>query len=88
VALCSTTEGGDQSLNTENHSETAAWIWSVADLLRGDFKQSQYGQELNPESYAICKADMLDEFPPWNVIFAAQTGLLRLLRRVFQRLSD
>jgi type I restriction enzyme M protein len=35
-------------LNTENHSETAAWIWSVADLLRGDFKQSQYGRVILP----------------------------------------
>jgi hypothetical protein len=27
-----------------NHSQTAAFIWSVADLLRGDFKQNQYGR--------------------------------------------
>ncbi len=39
---------GEQGLNTENHSETAAWIWSVADLLRGDFKQSQYGRVILP----------------------------------------
>lgn len=31
-------------MNTENHSRTAAFLWSVADLLRGDFKQSQYGR--------------------------------------------
>ena len=68
----------------------SSFIWSVADLLRGDYKQSEYGrvptvgtggmlsvaeehlheqnpgarlvlygQELNPASYAICKADML-----------------------------
>jgi len=35
-------------LNTENHSQTAAFIWSVADLLRGDFKQSQYGRVILP----------------------------------------
>jgi len=29
-------------------SETAAFIWSVADLLRGDFKQSQYGRVILP----------------------------------------
>lgn len=29
-------------------SETAAFIWSVADLLRGDFKQSQYGRIILP----------------------------------------
>lgn len=28
----------------ENFSSIAAFIWSVADLLRGDFKQSQYGR--------------------------------------------
>jgi type I restriction enzyme M protein len=30
------------------HSQTAAFIWSVADLLRGDFKQSQYGRVILP----------------------------------------
>tara|TARA_R100001480_G_scaffold15858_1_gene24751 strand:- start:6714 stop:8693 length:1980 start_codon:yes stop_codon:yes gene_type:complete len=35
-------------LNTENHSQTATFIWSVADLLRGDFKQSQYGRVILP----------------------------------------
>ena len=29
-----------------NHSQTAAFIWSVADLLRGDFKQSQYDKPI------------------------------------------
>lgn len=35
-------------MNQENHSQTAAFIWSVADLLRGDFKQSQYGRIILP----------------------------------------
>ena len=35
-------------MNTESHSRTAAFIWSVADLLRGDFKQSQYGRIILP----------------------------------------
>ena len=35
-------------MNTENHSQTAAFIWAVADLLRGDFKQSQYGRIILP----------------------------------------
>jgi type I restriction enzyme M protein len=35
-------------VNDENHSQTAAFIWSVADLLRGDFKQSQYGRVILP----------------------------------------
>lgn len=35
-------------MNDENHTQTAAFIWSVADLLRGDFKQSQYGRVILP----------------------------------------
>jgi len=35
-------------LNTENHSQTAMFIWNVADLLRGDLKQSQYGRVILP----------------------------------------
>ncbi|WP_299313678.1 class I SAM-dependent DNA methyltransferase, partial [uncultured Halomonas sp.] len=35
-------------MNTESHSQLAAFIWSVADLLRGDFKQSQYGRTILP----------------------------------------
>lgn len=31
-----------------NHSSIAAFLWSVADLLRGDFKQSQYGRIILP----------------------------------------
>ncbi|MDP3744859.1 MAG: class I SAM-dependent DNA methyltransferase [Methylotenera sp.] len=33
---------------TTNFSSTAAFIWSVADLLRGDFRQSQYGRIILP----------------------------------------
>ena len=34
---------------TNTHfSQIAAFIWSVADLLRGDFKQSQYGRIILP----------------------------------------
>ena len=35
-------------MNTENHSQLAAFLWSIADLLRGDFKQSQYGRIILP----------------------------------------
>lgn len=35
-------------LNTETYSQTASFIWSVADLLRGNFKQSQYGRIILP----------------------------------------
>ena len=35
-------------MSSSNFSSTAAFIWSVADLLRGDFKQSQYGRIILP----------------------------------------
>lgn len=35
-------------MHNKNFSQTAAFIWSVADLLRGDFKQSQYGRVILP----------------------------------------
>lgn len=31
-----------------NHSQMASFIWSVADLLRGNFRQSQYGRIILP----------------------------------------
>jgi type I restriction enzyme M protein len=34
--------------NAENFSSLAAFIWSVADTLRGDFKQSEYGRVILP----------------------------------------
>ncbi|MGL5290943.1 MAG: type I restriction-modification system subunit M, partial [Vibrionaceae bacterium] len=35
-------------MDSNNFSSTAAFLWSVADLLRGDFKQSQYGRIILP----------------------------------------
>ncbi len=32
----------------ENHSSIASFIWSVADILRGDFKQHEYGDIILP----------------------------------------
>jgi type I restriction enzyme M protein len=32
----------------EGHSQHVAFIWSVADLLRGDYKQSEYGKVILP----------------------------------------
>lgn len=34
-----------ESATIRNH---AAFIWSVADLLRGDYKQSEYGKVILP----------------------------------------
>lgn len=35
-------------MNAETYSQLASFLWSVADLLRGDFKQSQYGRVILP----------------------------------------
>lgn len=35
-------------MTNNNFSQVASFIWSVADLLRGDFKQSQYGRVILP----------------------------------------
>lgn len=35
-------------MTNNNFSSVAAFLWSVADLLRGDFKQSQYGRIILP----------------------------------------
>jgi type I restriction enzyme M protein len=31
-----------------NHQNLSSFIWSVADLLRGDYKQSNYGKVILP----------------------------------------
>lgn len=35
-------------MTSGNFSQTATFLWSVADLLRGDFRQSQYGRIILP----------------------------------------
>lgn len=35
-------------MSDNNFSQTAAFLWSIADLLRGDFKQSLYGRIILP----------------------------------------
>ena len=32
----------------KNFSETTNFIWSIAELLRGDYKQSEYGKVILP----------------------------------------
>src|SRR5574343_316977 len=34
--------------NDMNHQALSSFIWSVADLLRGDYKQSEYGKVILP----------------------------------------
>jgi type I restriction enzyme M protein len=41
-------EGTREALNSSKHTELANHAWSVADLLRGDYKQSDYGKVILP----------------------------------------
>ncbi len=41
---------------SESPNNLAAYIWSLADLLRGDFKQSQYGRVILHFNQATVKA--------------------------------
>lgn len=45
MAVATTSAGPPQTETIRNH---AAFIWSVADLLRGDYKQSEYGKVVLP----------------------------------------
>lgn len=38
----------DSAALIEGHGQLVAFIWSVADLLRGDYKQSEYGRVILP----------------------------------------
>ncbi|MGM0677969.1 MAG: type I restriction-modification system subunit M [Pseudomonadota bacterium] len=58
-------------MKTENHSQLAAFIWSVADLLRGDFKQSQYGRIILPFTL-LRRLECVLEPTRANVLGAAQ----------------
>ncbi|MEX0754144.1 MAG: class I SAM-dependent DNA methyltransferase [Actinomycetota bacterium] len=41
-------QGPGADARVENFQEKVAFIWSVADLLRGDYKQSEYGKVILP----------------------------------------
>jgi type I restriction enzyme M protein len=59
------------SLLMKNFSETTNFIWSIAELLRGDYKQSEYGKVILPFTVlrrldcvlADTKPNVLKEFP-------------------------
>src|SRR6185437_12013630 len=45
---CSTIGASPQRRGVMNQQSLSAFIWSVADLLRGDYKQSEYGRVILP----------------------------------------
>ena len=56
----------EQSLN--NHAE---FIWSIADLLRGDYKQSEYGKVILPLT-VLRRMDCVSEGDKSDLIAEAQ----------------
>src|SRR5260370_10834842 len=40
--------GNSGGISSVNHQNLSAFIWSVADLLRGDYKQADYGKVILP----------------------------------------
>jgi type I restriction enzyme M protein len=72
-----------------NFSQTAAFIWSVADLLRGDFKQSQYGRIILPFTLlrrlecvlSPTKAAVLKQYEKTTTMNLPEEGMEKLLLR-------
>src|SRR6202035_2143680 len=82
VATALPTGSPPQTENTRNH---AALIWSVADLLRGDYKQSEYGKVILPLT-VIRRLDCVLEPTKQAVITKAKqlTGKIENVEPVLQ----
>nr|WP_229649991.1 class I SAM-dependent DNA methyltransferase [Vibrio splendidus]MCC4882337.1 type I restriction-modification system subunit M [Vibrio splendidus] len=65
-------------MTNNNFSQTAAFIWSVADLLRGDFKQSQYGRVILPFTLLRRLECVLEESKDAVVIQAEKVKAMNL----------
>ena len=42
-----------------NNQALSAFIWSVADLLRGDYKQADYGKVILPFTFVTVLRDLI-----------------------------
>ncbi len=67
-----------RTMTNNNFSQTAAFIWSVADLLRGDFKQSQYGRVILPFTLLRRLECVLEESKDAVVIQAEKVKAMNL----------
>ena len=61
---------------TQNTNNLAAYIWSLADLLRGDFKQSQYGRIILPFTLLRRLEGVLEETK--EAVLVAHDNVLKL----------
>lgn len=63
-----------------NHQSLSAFIWSVADLLRGDYKQSDYGKIILPFT-VLRRLDCVLESTKAAVLAEHEERKTRLKRR-------
>jgi type I restriction enzyme M protein len=71
---------------TINFSQTAAFIWSVADLLRGDFKQSQYGRIILPFTLLRRLECVLEKSKPAVLAKHAEVSKMNLPEEAYEKL--
>jgi type I restriction enzyme M protein len=73
-------------MTNNNFTQTAAFIWSVADLLRGDFKQSQYGRVILPFTLLRRLECVLEESKDAVVIEAEKVKAMNLPEEAQEKL--
>jgi type I restriction enzyme M protein len=71
---------------TINFSQTAAFIWSVADLLRGDFKQSQYGRIILPFTLLRRLECVLEKSKPAVLAKHAEVSKMNLPEEAYEKM--
>ena len=69
-----------------NFSQTAAFIWSVADLLRGDFRQSQYGRIILPFTLLRRLECVLEKSKPAVLAKHAEVSKLELPEEAYEKM--
>lgn len=72
-------------MTSTNFSQTAAFIWSVADLLRGDFKQSQYGRVILPFTLLRRLECVLEESKEAVIVEAEKVKAMPCLKMLKKR---
>ena len=73
-------------MTNSNFSQTAAFLWSVADLLRGDFKQSQYGRVILPFTLLRRLECVLEESKDAVVAQAATINAMSITERAKEKM--
>ena len=71
---------------TPSFTQTAAFLWSVADLLRGDFKQSQYGRIILPFTLLRRLECVLEKSKPAVLAKHAEVGKMELPEEAYEKL--